>query len=71
MRNKNLRPRSLVGGPWDGNVSDIPKGGTLIFNLKGFHGFYKGNGEWVNVFKRGAITFMVFDEAEKLGCTNG
>jgi hypothetical protein len=53
MKNQNLKPRRLYGGPWDGKVSDIPKGGTLVFNLKGFHGWYNGQGVWVEVPRNG------------------
>jgi hypothetical protein len=66
MKNQSLKPRLLYGGPWAGKVSDIPKGGTLVFSLKGFHGWYNGKGDWVDVPKPGATTFMAVDEFEAL-----
>jgi hypothetical protein len=64
MKNQNLRPRTLHGGPWAGKVSDIPKGGTLVFTLGEHHGFYKGDGHWIEM-PRPDAKWMTFDEVSE------
>jgi hypothetical protein len=54
----------LHGGPWAGKVSDIPKGGTLVFSLGERHGFYKGNGYWIEM-PRPDAKWMTFDEVSE------
>jgi len=41
----------LMGGPWDGEflITLDSFGGTLVFSLKGFTGYYDINGYWRDV----------------------
>jgi hypothetical protein len=71
MKNKSLKWCRLSGGPWAGKASDIPSNGTLVFSLKGFHGWYNGQGDWVDVPKPGATTFMAVDEWSKFEVPRG
>lgn len=54
-RGKDVKvERKLVGGPWSGSYLKIaPATGTLVFHVERFgteyHGYYNGDGEWVEV----------------------
>lgn len=37
------------GGPWDQQAVYFPKGGTMVFRIGPFHGYYTGLGEWKDV----------------------